>query len=130
MVKQFSPTKHHFSKFNCVSFIIFLVQSHENVCVWYLRLYLPIPISFCKNVTVFRASKNISYHFNKMGSCPFLPLFSCSILLVQQVHFWPSFGTHCTSTYKLDVELLKSNAYYGSFSRSFPTVHAWCKKAI
>ena len=82
MVKQFSPKKHPFSKFNCVSFIIFLVQSHENVCVWYLRLYLPIPISFC-NMWLFlgpaRAFLTILlkwahvpfYHFSHAAFCWF-----------------------------------------------------------
>ena len=49
-----------------------------------------------------------------------------TILLVHQVHCDPVW-TYYTSTYELGVELLKSNAYYGSF-HALSWQYAWCEK--
>ena len=101
MAKQFSSIKHPFLKFNSVSFIISLPQSFE-ICVcdtWHC-IY-PFPI---------------------------LPFFRTAFCWFSKSIF-DLVLTYCTSTYKLGVELLKNEAYHGSFftlfSKNMHDVKKW-----
>ena len=129
MAKQFSSIKHPFLKLNCVPFIIFLSQSLEILCAWYLRLCSSIPISFFCHVGVFRDSQSIFYHFTKMGLCPFLSFFSRSILLVQQVHIRPSFGHIVLQHISYRLTYLKV-IHTTAVSLALSWQYAWCKKSF
>ena len=91
MAKKFSSIKHPFLKFNSVPFIIFLPQSLE-ICVPDTR-HCIYPFPF--------------YHFFRTAFCWFNKSIFDLVL------------TYCTSTYKLGVELLKSNTKHGSFFTLF-----------
>ena len=123
MAKQFSSIKHPFLKFDCFPFYHFPRAEPWNfVCVIPETVFSHSHLIFC-HVIVFGAGQSIFFTILLKWASFRFNHFRMEHFAGSTSPFSTQFCTHCTSTFKLGVTLLKSSAYYGSFSRFTERIH-------